>query len=161
MAVVVADVVTMLQGVANAGGTGYVILEKYELLTTKITMEIEIVTRYINMELSASTRADYPDETDDLILHEVCYRLIISQIMGILMPHGFTFTALEYTVDTRNFPDIVVHMANSFAERRNWLLDKLKARITLIENPNMGVDAYNLNDFYPNTAAWQSSGSGD
>ena len=156
MAVTTTDVVTLMQGEANGVAVpndGYIFFRVYNIKTTTIELVIEMVTRYVNQQISESTRNQYPDLTDDLILTETCYRLLTGNIMGAVMATGFSFTSLELTVDAKNFPDIVTNTAQSFWLRREQLLDQLQKRIVILSQDNWNMNPFNImNNYYRQTA---------
>jgi len=160
MAVVVADIVVLLQGEANDAANGYIVWKKYDVKTTRIQATIDMVTRYATIQISEAMRVtEHPNEFDDLIKNETCARIIMEQIMGLLMATGFSFTTLELTVNANVFPEIVTASYNNFMVAARNLYDVLKERVKIIHANNYGMDPYGIftgnNPYFKQTSPWR------
>lgn len=165
MVVTVDEVVTLLQGDPNgvaAPNDGYIIYDKYNIRRTKIEYEITIVTRYAEEDIPSDVQTQKADLFDDLILTEVCYRILAGHIMGMIMATGFSFTTLELTVNTSMFPAVLKNAVDSFRERRDNLRFALKSRVKLLPQYQMGTDPYHIQEYFMrDTVSWrQGGGSG-
>ena len=121
MTVTVSDVVIFLSGTLNGAGTGYTIYG-HDVLTTSITQKIGLSTRYWEAFMTASVLTQSAQLVDDLILHDVAFRIVYCDIMGALMVSGFSYSTLQLSVNLGNFPQIVQDMATSLlAAVRNYI----------------------------------------
>jgi len=131
MAVTTNNVTVFLDAVPNDAADGFIFFDLFEIHTDTIEAQIDITTRYVNQYIRESVRIDKPDLTDDLILHSVVYRLLSVQILGEIIPSGFSFTTLDLKVDTDEYPDIMEQILKDSKQRVIDLKNLLKRRVRM------------------------------
>ena len=160
MVATVAELVTLLSGVANGlapPDDGYILYGRYNITTTTLTQMIEMSIRWGEKQIAEGVRTDATnvDTYDDMILFDAAHKVLLQHVMGFIMREAFSYTSLELSVDKKNFPDVVMSVAQSFLASRNQYLYFLKKGVEVISQTSYGVDPYNISkDNFVQTAPW-------
>jgi len=139
LAVTVSDVVIKLNGETSDGGVTYDIFG-HNITSESIEREIARRTRFYGKYFSESVQSAEPLLFDDVILLDVCLRILSQMIMGILMLSGFSYSTLELNINKSNFPDMVKNTALGLLHELNDYISLLTADASGDASTDLGED---------------------
>ena len=102
----VSDVVTLLNGVLNPSGTGYLFFG-HDVSTASIQQQITFSTAFWQEWYSAGVQSAKATLLDHLIIYDAALRIVGIHVLGALMVSGFSYSVIELSVQKGNFPEIV------------------------------------------------------